>query len=366
MCKPTLHFDYRKSILSTPRFDPQPMSQASIVDRPDQAGGRPIRAGSQSPPEVTIPTFEEFAVPTKHRDDSKGSQPDKYPGTIEKRKLADLVWNSRQDENFHPLSDTDLARLADDMQLNGQREPIEIVPDGRIIDGHQRFRAAQRNGRADVLVRVRHDLAGDEGAIERRMIEANLTRRQLDGLDRVRLARRLEEIGRGVKPGGLDQGAQQDLRDRVGEALGMSGRNVQRYLNVLGAPMAVQRAYSSGALSLKLAEKVARLKGPAQVEIAGAIAAGGNPTEVVSMHLPAATPAENDPDREYEVFLKSAAQAVGALDDRAERVRGGPDLDREIEVLERAGALLVRLIDRLDFVRENRAQECEDYETSVT
>ena len=93
---------------------------------------------------------------------------------------------------------------------------------------------------------VRYDLAGDESAIERRMIEANLHRRQLDALDRVRLARRMLEIEERREPGGLSQYDEQDLRDRIGEALGMSGRNVQRYLNILNAPMEVQRAHSEG------------------------------------------------------------------------------------------------------------------------
>ncbi|MEJ7638824.1 MAG: hypothetical protein WKF75_12830, partial [Singulisphaera sp.] len=161
-------------------------------------------------------------------------------------------------------------------------------------------------------------------AIERRMIEANLHRRQLDALDRVRLARRMLEIGQKLKPGGLSQYAEQDLRDRIGAALGMSGRNVQRYLNILNAPMEVQRAHSEGRLSMKLAEKVARLDDAEHEEIAAEIRGGGDPAEVVAAPAESA-PAEVDPDKEHELFLAAGTHASGPST-AAWRRCGGMDL----------------------------------------
>lgn len=278
------------------------------------------------------------------------------PGKVETRLLSELRWNPRQDDNFHPLSDDDLARLAEDMKLNGQLSPIEITTDGRIIDGHQRWRAAEKLGWDKVRVLVRHDLAGDEAAIERRMIGANLIRRQLDVLDRVRLARRMLEIKEKRRPGALSQCDEQDLRDRVGEMLGMSGRHVQRFLNILNAPMAIQRAYSEKRLSMKLAEKVARLEGAAQEEIAGEIASGGDPARVVAVHLPEAAPAEVVPDREHDVLLAAATRALAALDGREDEVRGGMDLDSEIETLERLTSLAKTLIARHRRRKKDRAE----------
>jgi ParB-like chromosome segregation protein Spo0J len=278
------------------------------------------------------------------------------PGKVEVWKLDRLKRHPMQDANFHPLPDRELEALADDMRRNGQRTPIEVTPDGRTIDGHQRKQAAERLGWDEVRVLVRHDLAGDEAAIERRLIEANLNRRQLDALDRVRLARRMQEIDGRKRPGGLSQCDEQDLRDRVGEALGMSGRNVQRYLNILNAPMEVQRAYSGGRVSMKLAEKVARLEGPMQEEIAAEISSGGDPAQVVIAHLPEAAPAEVDPDREYECFLAAAAHAVEVLDGRVARVRGGMHLDRETVTLKRAGSLITGLIARHEQLKKQRAE----------
>ncbi len=275
---------------------------------------------------------------------------------VEVRSISDLTRHPRQDANFHPLSDDELARLADDMKQSGQRTPIEVTPDGRIIDGHQRLRAARKLGWATVTVVVRYDLVGDEAAIERRMIEANLNRRQLDVLDRVRLARRMLEIDEKKRPGGLSQCDEQDLRDRVGEALGMSGRNAQRYLNILIAPMEVQRAHSEGKLSMRLAEKVARLEEAAQEEIAGEIRAGGDPAAVVAARLPKAAPAEVDPDREHDVLLAAATRALAALDGREDEVRGGMDLDSEIETLERLTSLIKTLIARHRRRKKERAE----------
>jgi len=285
---------------------------------------------------------------------SQSDQP--APGKVETRNLSELRWHPRQDSNFHPLDEADIDRLAEDMRRNGQRTPIEVTPDGRVIDGHQRWRAARKLGWATVTVVVRHDLAGDEAAIERRMIEANLNRRQLDVLDRVRLARRMLEIDEKKRPGGLSQCDEQDLRDRVGEALGMSGRNVQRYLNILIAPMEVQRAHSGGKLSMKLAEKVARLGEAEREQIASEIAAGGDPAEVVAVHLPEGAPSEVDPDKGYDRLLKAATLVLAALDGREDEVRGGMDLNSEIETLKRLTSLVKALIARHRRRKKERAE----------
>jgi len=310
------------------------------------------RPGSKSGPKGRV----EFGEKT--HPGPKGPRQESSPTTkrIETWPLEKLKRHQRQDDNFHPLPAPELDALADDMRRNGQSTPIEVTPDGRPIDGHQRKRAAEMLGWDEVMVMVRYDLAGDEFAIERRMIEANLHRRQLDPLDRVRLARRMLEIGQRREPGGLSQYAEQDLRDRVGEALGMSGRNVQRYLNILNAPMEVQRAHSEGRLSMKLAEKVARLGEVEREQIAAAIRAGGDPAEVVAAHLPESAPAEIDPDKEHELFLAAGTRAVAALDGRVEEVRGGMDLDQEIEMWKQIIALIQGIIARHKLRKRERAE----------
>ena len=92
-----------------------------------------------------------------------------------KWKIADLRENPHQQDLFGDLLDGPLDELAADMDLIGQRDPIEILSDGTIIDGHQRRHAAEKLGWEDVDVVVRHDLEFEgEKAIERHMIDVNL------------------------------------------------------------------------------------------------------------------------------------------------------------------------------------------------
>src|SRR4051794_20976613 len=78
----------------------------------------------------------------------------------------------RQAANFRDVSPAELKRLMDVMST-GKYDPIEVTPDGRILDGHQRHRAAIALDWEVVKVQVRHDLADDEVAIEVRHLQAN-------------------------------------------------------------------------------------------------------------------------------------------------------------------------------------------------
>lgn len=121
---------------------------------------------------------------------------------VQKWPIDQLKRSERQDANFHDLSALDLSLLADDMKANGQTTPIEILPDGTVIDGHQRLRAAKLLHWPEVRVLVRDDLKGKRAA-ERRMLEANLTRRQLHPLDRIRIAKRFLELEKSSRSGNL-------------------------------------------------------------------------------------------------------------------------------------------------------------------
>ena len=68
-----------------------------------------------------------------------------------KWKLDRLKEHPRQIEMFGNLSDSELQALAEDMKTNGQQEPLEICPDGTVISGHQRWRAAIILGWVEIL-----------------------------------------------------------------------------------------------------------------------------------------------------------------------------------------------------------------------
>jgi ParB/RepB/Spo0J family partition protein len=183
---------------------------------------------------------------------------------------------------FRPLSDKEHARLVEDIRAHGVLQPIEITADGTIIDGHERVRAARALGLTEIPVRVRDDLA-DQTAIDRRHAEANLNRRQLDPLDRARLALHLFQLEKGRKK--IREPEQDELRDRIGAALGMGGRNAQRYLNLARAPLEVQSAYSESKISLTIAGRVCQLPGVTQDNLARELRDGGDPAIVVKRYL---------------------------------------------------------------------------------
>ena len=67
---------------------------------------------------------------------------------------------------FGDLGAAELAALAEDMETHGLRHPVEVLPDGTIVAGYQRVRAARRLGWREIDAVVRLDLAalGDAAA----------------------------------------------------------------------------------------------------------------------------------------------------------------------------------------------------------
>jgi ParB-like chromosome segregation protein Spo0J len=198
------------------------------------------------------------------------------------RDLDGLAAHRLQSALFRPLSDQEHARLVEDIRTHGVLQPIEITADDTIIDGHERVRAARALGLTEITVRVRDDLI-EQTAIDRRHAEANLNRRQLDPLDRARLAVHLFQLETGRKK---IRGIEQDeLRDRIGAALGMGGRNAQRYLNLARAPLEVQSAYSESKISLTIAGRVCQLPHDTQESLARELRDGADPAIVVKRYL---------------------------------------------------------------------------------
>jgi hypothetical protein len=68
---------------------------------------------------------------------------------------------------FGDFSEEELADLTEQMERNGLDYPVEVLPDGTIIRGHERVRAAKSLGWEKIDVVVLHDLNrfGDDEAI---------------------------------------------------------------------------------------------------------------------------------------------------------------------------------------------------------
>ncbi len=170
-----------------------------------------------------------------------------------KRKISELHPHPRQQE-IGDLTDADLRALADDIQTNGLRDPVEITSGASIVAGHQRVRAAKLLGWTEIAVEVRTDLESKgKSAVEAYFFSSNLNRRQLDPVKKARLCKALYEL-QDPNPNSGDLCA-----DYIGERLGISGRTLSRHMRVLQTPQEVQDAYSAGHLSLVLAGKVVGL-----------------------------------------------------------------------------------------------------------
>ena len=182
---------------------------------------------------------------------------------------------------FADLSDAALDELASDMDAHGQEHPIDILPDGTVIGGHQRLRAARRLGWKTIRCRVRFDLAAaGEVAIEEFLLRDNLLRRQLDPIEVARVYRRLKELAK--NNGRAFKG---DVRDLIAKRFGKSGRTLDRWLRLLDTPLEVQNAVIAGTLRLVDGGKVADLPEDLREEIADRLRSGQAPKKVVSKYI---------------------------------------------------------------------------------
>jgi hypothetical protein len=204
------------------------------------------------------------------------------------------------------------------------------------------------NGETEAEVLVRYDLSqASVEEIEREFLEENQNRRHLDPLAKARVALRLYEIERGKPRGSRRPDEEAEMRDRVGKAIGMSGRHLARYLRVLQTPLEVQNAFRAGQVSLVAAEKVADLKPAAQAKLAKRIADGESAKKVISDAVQAKRSSTARSDGVVAEFVRAAlpsarkllAQIEGVSSDEVEK-----HLD-EVRQLRTALALLIQAVD---------------------
>lgn len=200
---------------------------------------------------------------------------DKHPEReYQKWSLRDLKPHPKQAELFSETTDAELQELAEDIKENGLAHAVEILPDGTIVAGHQRVRAAKFLGWKTIKCWVRTDLAeAGDAAVEARLIKDNLHRRQMSALDRARTYRRLKELEHGDdywSPGKV----RGDLRDYLAQQFGVSGRTLDRWERVLDATKPIQDLVTGGRLSMAIAGKVAGLPVKTQNQIAARLQNG--------------------------------------------------------------------------------------------
>lgn len=174
--------------------------------------------------------------------------------------VADLqdLYGARQ---AHPyadlwplLPDTELRQLADDIRVHGLREPVWLHPDGRIVDGRNRWRACLLAG-IEPTTRV---YQGTEEELLPFLISLNMARRHMDESQRSMVAAKIARLPLGANQHGTasDEGVSIDtpsLGDaaelmNVGRATAARARKVQEN----AAPELVE-AVESGRVSVSAA-----------------------------------------------------------------------------------------------------------------
>lgn len=213
------------------------------------------------------------------------------------RAIDTLKPHPLQAELIRDMSEAELESLQDSIAQTGQQQPIEITTDNVILDGHQRVAALRKLGRAEAWVRVRKDLDTPD-KVAAYFVDQNLNRRQLDPLDKVRLATKLFELER------TKESSRLSVKEYIAQRLGMTRRNLDRYLSVAETPMPVQNAYSQRRLSLVSAARVARLSTDVQSMIAAQIAGGEDAEKVVHAYVNTASQSTSD-EKALQALLKA-------------------------------------------------------------
>jgi ParB-like chromosome segregation protein Spo0J len=114
-------------------------------------------------------------------------------------RAASALKEKMETKEFHPVADLfplmgdeELLALADDIKANGLLEPIWLGPDGRIIDGRNRYRACEL---AEVEPAYRN--WDGQGSLVRFAVSLNLHRRHLNEAARAAIAAQIANMEEG-------------------------------------------------------------------------------------------------------------------------------------------------------------------------
>ena len=187
---------------------------------------------------------------------------------------------------FPLMSEAEFSALKNDIQANGQREPIWLRH-GRVIDGKHRLRACEELG---IEPAHREYQGGDPIAF---VVSMNLHRRHLDHGQRAMLGDRIRDAyDKAAEENGKLQtrqdsgdkipfrqifrnGKHWQARDAAGQAVGVSGKSIDhaRHVRRDGVPELVQ-AVEAGLAKVSAAAEIAQLPPNEQQAVMERVSAG--------------------------------------------------------------------------------------------
>ena len=163
-----------------------------------------------------------------------------------------------------------------DVTTNGLRVPITLHPDGRILDGRNRYRACKAVG-IEAQYETWDGEAGNELAY---VLSLNLSRRHLDESQRAMVAARLATMPQGARTdlASIDAKTQPEAAD----LLNVSRPSVQRARVVLdtGTPELIE-AVEQGQIAVSQGVNVAKAPEKTQRRVVEKVKAGAQPIEAM-------------------------------------------------------------------------------------
>lgn len=261
--------------------------------------------------------------------------------------LDGIVDHPGQAGVFGELDDAHVFALAESLATEGQRDPVYLLPGGKLLAGHHRTAAARRLGWRSVRAVVRYDLADDPLAAETFFLTENQQHRSLTVLQRAAAAARLAEIEaeRADRPISAKETAR-----RVGQRMRMSGTHAARLIDVAKAPRPIRASVEAGELTVDLAAQATRLPRDRRNPLVAALAASkpGEARTVVRRWLAAAGDGRRKPWSNYSgVYAAARKVAEGgtiALPPRRDAVARA----EEARTFRAAAERLIELASRID------------------
>lgn len=173
--------------------------------------------------------------------------------------------------NVHPyadlwplLPDGELQMLAHDIRTHGLREPIWLHPDGRIVDGRNRYRACALAG----VEPATRTYGGTEEGLLAFLISLNMARRHMDESQRAMVAAKIAALPRGTNQHASIEAPSQEDAARL---LNVGRASVQRARKVAeeAAPQ-LREAVEAGRVSVSAAAGLIQAPPEEQIRVAEA------------------------------------------------------------------------------------------------
>jgi ParB-like chromosome segregation protein Spo0J len=166
------------------------------------------------------------------------------PTTLPPHPLADLL---------PPMSQEDYEELRDSIRANGQREPITLHRDGRVLDGKHRDRACIELG----IPTASKTFDGPDTDLLELVLDLNLKRRHLNESQRAIIATKVATFGRGRPSNNAAQAA--FTQAAAAKKFSVSPDSLQRARVVLEhAEPEIVTAVEDGTLTVKVAAAIAK------------------------------------------------------------------------------------------------------------